>query len=154
MGTKNSCSKPKAIRGVKARRMETTTVERLSNPVPHVDCNANSTNYYNHTNTNSDDNATINNNDSNNNYTLSTCNDSIGHTSPHHCPKSSNNNNNCDSPISLSQCSSVYTYSRNIISNNTPDNYHTNIQDSHNHYNTNYSTNIDNIRQLAPTIVI
>ena len=55
MGTKYSCSKPKAIRGVKARRTETTTVEGQSNPLPQVDCNAN----HNYTNTNSNDNATF-----------------------------------------------------------------------------------------------
>ena len=130
--------------------METPTVEGQSNPLPQVDCNAN----HNYTNTNDNDNATITITASNNNFTSNTCNDSIEHTAPPNCPIISNNNNNCDSPSSISQRSSVYAYSRNIISNNSPDNYHTNIQDSHNHYDTNYSTNINSICQLDPTIVI
>ena len=138
MGTKTSCSKPKAIRGVKARRTETTTVEGQSTSLPQVDCNAN----YNYPNTNSNDNATINIMASNNNYTE--------RTSPPNCLISSNNNNNCDSPPSISQRSTVYAYSRNIINNNSPDNYHANIQDSYNHYDTHYSTNINSIYQLDP----
>jgi hypothetical protein len=68
MGTKTSCSKPKAIRGVKARRIETTAVDGQSTPPPQVDCNVN----YNYTNTNSTDNTTTNIMASNNNYTHST----------------------------------------------------------------------------------
>ena len=104
--------------------METPTVEGQSNPLPQVDCNAN----HNYPNTNSNDNATTTITASKNNYTSNTCNDSIEHTAPPNCPVSSNNNNNCDSPTSHSERSSVYAYSRNTISNNSPDNYHTNIR--------------------------
>jgi len=145
-GTKTSCSKPKAIRGVKARRTETTTVEGQSNPLPQVDCNAN----HNYTSTNSNDNATINIMASNNNYTPSNCNDSTERTSPPNCPISSNNNNNCDSPPNLSQHSTVSAHSRNSINNNSPDNSHANIQDSYNLYDIHYSTNINSIYQLDP----
>ena len=92
MGTKTSCSKPKAIRGVKARRTETTAVDGQSTPLPQVDCNVN----HNYTNTNSNDNTTTNIMASNNNYTPGNCNDSTERTSPPNCPISSNNNNNCD----------------------------------------------------------
>ena len=129
MGTKNSCSKPKAIRGVKARRMETPTVEGQSNPLPQVDCNAN----HNYTNTNSNDNTTTNIMASNNNYTPSNCNYSTERTSPPNCPISSNNNNNCDSPPHIIQHSTVSAHSRNSINNNIPDNSHANIQDSYKH---------------------
>ena len=56
VGNKNQCSKPKAIRGVKTRRMETTTVEGQSNQVSRVDCNANTNNNNKNTNTNYNDN--------------------------------------------------------------------------------------------------
>ena len=103
-------------------------MEGQSNPLPQVDCNVN----HNYTDTNSNDNATINTMASNNKYTPSNCNDSTECTSPPNCPISSNNNNNGDSPPSISQRSTVSAHSRNIINNNSPDNYHANIQDSYN----------------------
>ena len=75
-GNKHQCSKPKAIRGVKARRMEPITGEEQSKQVSNVDGNTHTNNNSYHTNTNNTDNTTMNTNERNNHYPTGTLNDS------------------------------------------------------------------------------
>ena len=73
-GTKNQCSKPKAIRGVKARRMEQSTVGEQRTQVSRVDDNTHICTNNNNTNTTNNDNTTIP--ECNNHCNISTLNDS------------------------------------------------------------------------------
>ena len=147
---KSQCSKPKAIRGVKARRLEPVTIEEQSKPVSHVHGTTNINNNDNHTHTNNNDNTTINTNECNHHDTISNLNASVKYTPHNYNQTNSNTNNTCDSPSNISQTALVYAYSRNNTSNNNINTHNTPRQDNDNQYYTNNNTNINNISQLDP----
>ena len=105
-GTKTTCSKPKALRGVKARRTETIATDGQGTLIPPVDRNVTHI-YYN---THSNDTNTTNNTDSTNKYNPSNCKDNIDNNNNNDndntelishstCMSSSNNNNTYDQGI-------------------------------------------------------
>ena len=146
-GNKNQCGKPKAIRGVKARRMEPIPVEDQRMQVSSVDGNIHTHTTNNHTNTNNNDNTAIPTKECSNHCTISTLNDSIEYTASHNNQNRSSNNNNGDSPISIRQLDSVYAYGRNNDSNININNHNTPSQDLHNHNPIINSIHINNISQ-------
>ena len=147
---KSQCSKPKAIRGVKARRLEPVMIEEQSKPVSHVHGTANIDNNDNHSHTNNNDNTIINTNECNHHYTISNLNASAKYTPHNYNQTNSNTNNTCDSPSNISQTALVYAYGRNNTSNNNINTHNTSRQNNDNQYNTNNNTNINNISQLDP----
>ena len=92
-GNKYQCSKPKAIRGVKAQRMEPITGEEQNKQVSNVDGNTHTNNNSYHTNMNNTDNTTMNTNGCTNQCSTSTLNDSNEFTVSSNTQHSSSDSN-------------------------------------------------------------
>ena len=115
-GTKTTCSKPKALRGVKARRTETIATDGQGTPIPQVDRNVTHI-YYN---THSNDTNTTNNTDNTNQYNHSNCNDNVDNNNNNNTNSNNNNNNDNTELVSHSTCMSSSNHNNTYEQGDSP----------------------------------